>query len=98
MVETIQVANIFSIILDESLSTTQQVLAVFKAELHHSFIEHVKSTGLIVQSKEIKVAVFNQINKTQIIKEDIRTKKSQGRVIYEKRAMAMTNMTVCSTR
>ena len=63
MAETRKVANICSVNLDESLSATQQVLALFKAVLHHSIIEHVNSAGLIVQNKEIKVAVFNQTNK-----------------------------------
>ena len=51
MVETRQVGNIFFIILDESLSETQQVLSLFKAVSHHSIIEHVKTAGLIVQTK-----------------------------------------------
>ena len=63
---------------------------------HHSFIEHVKSACLIVQIKEIKVAVFNQTNTKAIIKEAIRTKHSQVRVKDEKRDMAMTDMNVCS--
>ena len=57
--ETREVVNIVSIILDESLSPTQQVLSLFKAVSHQSIIENVNSAGLIFQSKEIKVAVFN---------------------------------------
>ena len=66
--KTIQVANICSVVLDESPSTTQQVPALFKAMSHHSFIEHVKSADFIVQTKEIKVSVFNQTNTKSIIK------------------------------
>ena len=51
MADTRQVANIFSVILDEPLSEAQKVIALFKAVLHHSLIEHVKSAVLIVQSK-----------------------------------------------
>ena len=90
-----QVANICSIILYESLSETQQVLAPLKSASHHSFIKHVKNSGLIAQIKEIKVAVFNQTNTKEIIKEVLRIKKSQGRVVDEKKSTAMTNMTVC---
>ena len=43
------------------------------------------------------MAVFNQTNTKAIIKEALRTKKSQGRAIDEKQYMAMTNMTVCYT-
>ena len=68
MADTRQVANICSVMLYESLSETQQVLGLFKAVSHHSIIEHIKSAGLIVQSKEIKVAVFNQNNTKSIIK------------------------------
>ena len=75
MEETRQVANICSVILDESLSATQQVLSLFKNLLHDSLIEHVKSAGLIVQIKKIKVAVFNQTNTKSIIKEALRTKQ-----------------------
>ena len=96
MAETRQVANVCSVILDESLSATLQVLALFKAVSHHNCIEYVKSAGLIVQSKEIKVAVFNHTNTKATIKEALKTKNSQGRVTDEKRSMAMTNMTVCS--
>ena len=67
MEEKIQVANICSIILDESLSATQQVLTLFKDVSHHSIIEHVKISGLIVQNKEIKMALFNQTNTKEII-------------------------------
>ena len=59
MAETIQVAKICSVLLDEHLSAIQQVIALFKAVLHHSLIENVNSACLAVQSKEIKVAVFN---------------------------------------
>ena len=59
MAEARQVPDIFSIILYEYLSATQQVLVLFKAVSHHSLIEYVKIAGLIVQTKEIKVAVFN---------------------------------------
>ena len=62
----------------------------------HSVIKHVNSAGLIVQIKEIKVAVFNQYNTTAIIKEDLRTKSGQVIVIDDNIAMAVTNMTVCS--
>ena len=62
MSDTRQVANICSNILDEYLSATQLVLSHFNLFLRHSLIEHVKSAGLIVQIKEIKVAVFNQTN------------------------------------
>ena len=51
MAETRQVAKICSVILDESLSATQQVLSLFKAMSHHILIEHVKIAGLIVQIK-----------------------------------------------
>ena len=74
MSEMRQVANICSVILDESLSTKQKVLTLFKAVWHHSLVEYVKSAGLIVQSKEIKVVVFNHTNKKSIIKEALRTK------------------------
>ena len=92
--ETRQVANICSVILDASLSATQQFLSLFKTLPHHGIIEHVKISGLIVKIKEIKVAVFNQTNTKAIIKEALRTKKSQVRVKDEKQSMAMTNMTV----
>ena len=69
MAETIQVDNIRSFNLNEYLSAKQQVLALFKAVSHHSLIEHVNSAGLIVQIKEIKVAVFNHINTKAIINE-----------------------------
>ena len=59
MVETRQVAYILPIILYEYLSTTQKFLSLFKAVSHQSIIENVNSAGLIFQSKEIKVAVFN---------------------------------------
>ena len=72
MADTIQVANMCSVILDESLSTTKQVITLFKAVSHHSLVEHVKSAGLIVQSKEIKVAVFNQTKTKAIINYFIR--------------------------
>ena len=64
----------FSVVLDESLYLTQQVIDLFKTVSHHSLIEYVKSSGLIVQGKEIKVAVFNQTNKKSIIKEALRKK------------------------
>ena len=64
--------------------------------LHHSFIGHVNSATLIVQIKEIEVAVFNHTNIKSIIKEALITKNIQGRVTYEIQYMAMTNMTVCS--
>ena len=51
MEETRQVSNNFPVILDEYLSATQQVLALFKSILHNSLIEHVKMAGLIVQNK-----------------------------------------------
>ena len=50
---------------------------------------------MIVQSKEIKVAVLNQTNIKSIIEESPRTKNIQGRVTDDKRSMAMTNKTVC---
>ena len=77
MAETRQVANMCSVILDESLSATQNVLALFKAVLHHSLVEHVKSAGLIFLNKEIKVAVLNHTNKKSIIKEAIRKKRAK---------------------
>ena len=51
MVESIQVANIHSVILDKSILKTQQVIALFKAVSHYSIIEHVKIKCLIVQIK-----------------------------------------------
>ena len=57
MVESIQVANIHSVILDKSILKTQQVIALFKALSHCSIIKHVKSAGLIVPRKEIEVLV-----------------------------------------
>ena len=65
--------------------------------LHHSLIENVKSEGLIVQSKEIKVAIFIHTNKKAIIKESLRTKNSQGRVTDKKQYISMTNMNVCDS-
>ena len=59
MVETRQVAYILPIILYEYLSTTQKFLSLFKAVSHHSIIEHVKSAGLIVQIKEIKISAIH---------------------------------------
>ena len=53
----IQVANIFSIILYESLYAKQQVISLLKSVLHHSLIGHVNRSGLIVQVKEIKVGI-----------------------------------------
>ena len=96
MAETRQVANIGSVILDQSLSAIQQVLALFKDVLHTSLIEHFKGECLIVQVKEIKLVGFNQTNTKAITKEALRTKNSQGRVTDKKRYMAMTNMKVCS--
>ena len=69
MEDTRQVSKICSVILDEYISATQKVLSLFKAVSNHSLIEHVKRAGFIVQSKEIKVAVFNQTNTKAIIKE-----------------------------
>ena len=63
---------------------------------HQSLIEHVKISGLIVQGKEKKAAVFNQTNTKEIIKEALITKKSQGRVTDEKLSMAMNNINVYS--
>ena len=65
--------------------------------LHHSLIENFNSAGLIVQSKETKVQVFNQTNTKAIIKEALRTKNIKVRVTYEKVSMSVTNMTMCST-
>ena len=65
---------------------------------HHSIVEQINSADLIVQSKEIKVADFNQTNTKAIIKEALRTKKSQVRVKDEKQSMAMNNMNVCYYR
>ena len=59
MVESREVAKIHSVILDEYISVTQQVLSVFKYVSHCSIIKHVKSAGLIVQTKQIKVAIFH---------------------------------------
>ena len=53
----IQVANICSIILYESLYAKQQVISLLKSVLHHSLIGHVNRSGLIVQVKEIKVGI-----------------------------------------
>ena len=80
----------------ESLYERQQFLAHFKAVSRHSLIEHVKSAGLVIQIKEIKVAVFNQTNTKAMIKEALITNKIQGIMVDGKRAMAMNNMTVCS--
>ena len=52
---------------------------------------------MVVQSKEIKVAVFNQTNTKAIIKEALRTKNIQRRVADEKQFMAVINMSVCSS-
>ena len=95
MSDSRQVSNIRNFILDKSTSKTQQVLSIIKAVSHCSLIKHVKIAGLIVPSKEIKVAVFHQTNTKTIIKETLRTKKSQVRAAYEKRLIAMTNITVC---
>ena len=51
MADTRQAAKIYSVILDEYISTTQQVLSLFEAVSHHSLIEHVKISGFIFQSK-----------------------------------------------
>ena len=96
MADTRQVSKLCSVILDESLSATQQFLALFKYVSHHGLIEQIKIAGLIVQSKEIKVAVFNQTNTILIVNEALRTKNIQGRVTDEKRSIAITNMNVCS--
>ena len=74
MTDTRQVTYICSLILDESLSATQQVIALFKTVSHNSLIEHGKSAGFIVQSKERRVSVFNQTNTKEIMKGNIRTK------------------------
>ena len=60
--------------------------------LHHSLIEHVKSAGFIVQSKEIKLSISNQTNTKAIMNDALRTKKSQGRLTDKKHYIAMTNM------
>ena len=62
MSDSRQVSNIRYFILDKSISKTQQVLSIIKAVSHCSLIKHVKIAGLIVPSKEIKVAVFHQTN------------------------------------
>ena len=72
---SIQVAKICSVILDESISSSQQVLSVFKSVLHHSLIKNIKSAGLIFPSKEINFVVFHQINTKTIIKEDMEQKR-----------------------
>ena len=51
--------KIQSVILHEHIYATQQVIALFKSVLHHSLIKNVKSAGLIVSSKEIKVVFFH---------------------------------------
>ena len=95
MSDSRQVSNIRYFILDKSISKTQQVLSIIKAVSHCSLIKHVKIAGLIVPSKEIKVAVFHQTNTKTIIKETLITKKSQLRAADEKRLIAMTNINVC---
>ena len=59
-----------------------------------SLIVHVKSSVLIVPSKDINFSVFHQTNTKTIIKEALREKKSQGRATDEKLVVAITNMTV----
>ena len=68
MAETIQEDNMCYLFSAESLSATQQVIDLSKDVLHHSLVKHVNSVGSIVQSKEIKVAVFNHINTKAIIR------------------------------
>ena len=63
----------------------------------HSIIKHVKITGLIVQSKEIKLAVFNQTNKKTKKKESLIARNIQVIVTDDKILMAMVNMTVYSS-
>ena len=75
MADTRQVANIFSVILDESIYATRQVLALLKYVSHHSIIGHVQSADVIVKIKEIKVGVFNQTNTEAIIKEALIKKR-----------------------
>ena len=77
MTETRQVANICSVILDKSISATQQVTTLFKSVLHHILIGNVKIADLIVQRKELKVEVFSQKITKAIINEDIRKKESR---------------------
>ena len=62
---------------------------------HHSLIEYFKRAGLIVQSREIKVVLFNQTNTKSIINEALRTKHGQVIVTDDKRSISMNNMTVC---
>ena len=61
---------------------------------HYSLVDNVESAGLIVPSREIKVAVFNQTNKKTLIKGDLITKNSQQRATDDKLEMAMTNPTM----
>ena len=96
MTDTRQVDNICSVILDKSISATQQVTTLFKSVLHHILIGNVKNADLIVQRKELKVEVFSQKSTKAIINEDLRTKKSQGRVTYGNGSISMSNMNVCS--
>ena len=44
MVESIKVAKICSVVLDEYISATQQVLSLFKSVLYRILIAHVKSS------------------------------------------------------
>ena len=92
---TRHVADIFFAILYESISATQQVIAIFKAVLRHSLIEHIRKIVFIIQNIEIKVLVFNQTNIKINNKGGSKKKKIQGIVTDEKGSIAMTNMTVC---
>ena len=74
MEESIQVDKIISVILDEYISATKQVQPLFKSVPQLSLIKHVKSAGLIVPKKEIKVVVFLQTSIKTIIKEALRKK------------------------
>ena len=61
---------------------------------HHSLIEQVNNEGLIVPSKEIRVAVFHQKNTKTITKEAMIKKRVKEKSTDEKRAMTMTKINV----
>jgi hypothetical protein len=92
MAKSRQIAKIRNVILDEIISEPQQLLALFEAVSHPQLRQMMKSTGLIVPSVAMKVAIYNENQRRKMFERASKTNKSRGRATDDKRSFLLANL------
>jgi hypothetical protein len=95
MAKSRQVNNITNAIIDNNLTSAQQVMALHEAAKHPKIRSVIKSAGLILP-KNAEVAVYHESQRKRLLERATSTGKRWARATDDKRSLVESNLLACA--